>query len=169
MAVLVVVVGLWFGGPPVAEQVVKTGLAAGGLRSDDLAVDVQADPPLELALGRAGRVVVTGTDVDWNGHHADTLRVTLDDVDLLGRSAARTSGRLDGIALRGVEPRGSTATAIIAGQGPTVDVTITIDASTAEAIASAAFEGTTGTRPTSVTLEEPNVIRFKVGPVDAMG
>jgi hypothetical protein len=169
LVVILLVAGLWFGGPPIAEGLVRTGLGSAGLRSDDLEVAVQADPPLELALGRADRLVVTGTDVAWDDYHADSVHLALDDVDLLGRTAARTTGELTGVELPGVEPPGSKAKVEIAGRGPTPSVTITMPQATAEAVASAAFAQKTGIRPTSTTLAEPNIIRFKAGPIDASG
>jgi hypothetical protein len=169
LAIVLVVAGVWFGGPPVAAGLVRSALGSAGVHSDDLDVSVQAAPPLELALGRADRVVVTGTNVDWRDYHADTLNLVLDDVDLLARSAARTTGGLSGVELPGADPPGSTATVEIAGRGPSASVTITIDRSTAEAMAAAAFERETGVRPSSTTLSEPNVIRFKAVQVDGSG
>ena len=169
LVVVLLVAGVWFGGPPVAEGLVRTGLGSAGLRSDDLAVAVEADPPLELALGRADRVVVTGTDVAWDDYHADSVHLVLDDVDLLGRSAARTTGELTGVELPGVEPGGSKAKVEIAGRGPTASVAIMIPRATAEAMASAAFAQKTGIRPTSTTLTAPNIIRFTAGPISASG
>jgi hypothetical protein len=169
LAVIAAFVGVWLGGPPIAAAFIRTGLGAAGLHSPDLQVDVRSDPPLELALGHADRVLVDATDVAWNGHHADSLHLTLDDVDLLGRTAARTTGHIGGVELPGVDPPGSTATIDIAGRGPAADVTLTIDRATAEAIAAAAFEQKTGTRPSSTTLVAPNVIRFKAGPFDVSG
>jgi hypothetical protein len=169
LAIILVVAGVWFGGPPVAAGLVRTSLGSAGLRSEDLDVSVQADPPLELALGHADRVVVTGTNVEWDDYHAETLNLALDDVDVLNRSAARTTGALTGVELTGAEPPGSTATVEIAGRGRSASVTVTIDRSTAEAMAAAAFERETGIRPGSTTLSEPNVIRFKAGQVDGSG
>jgi hypothetical protein len=169
LAIILVVAGVWFGGPPIAAVLVRTSLGSAGLRSEDLDVSVQADPPLDLALGHADRLVVTGTNVAWDDYHAETLNLALDDVDLLDRSAARATGALTGIELPGVEPPGSTATAEIAGRGPSASVMITIDRSTAEAMAAAAFKRETGIRPSSTTLSEPNVIRFKAGQIDGSG
>jgi hypothetical protein len=169
LAVVMVFVGVWFGGPPIAERLVSIGLGTAGLRSDDLDVSIRADPPLELALGHADRVVVRGRNVAWHEYHADGVHLALDDVDLLGGSAARTTGELTGVELPGAEPRGSGATVEIAGRGPSASVTITIDRSTAEAMAAAAFERRTGIRPSSTTIREPNVIRFTTGQIDGSG
>jgi hypothetical protein len=168
LAVVLVVVGVWFAGPPVAAGVVQTVLTSAGLHADQLDIAVQADPPLELALGRADRITVDGKNVQWNGHPAASMHLALDTVDVFNRSAARTSGRLAGVELA-VEPRGSKATIDIAGQGPSVDVTVTIDRATAQAIAAGAFEQRTGIRPSSVTLRAPNLVQFKAGSVLAQG
>jgi len=169
LVIVLIVAGLWFGAPPIAAGLVRNALGSAGVRSDDLDVSIQANPPLELAIGHADRVVVTGTNVDWENYHADTLNLVLDGVDLLGRSAARTAGGLSGVELPGADPPGSTATVEIAGRGPSASVTITIDRSTAEAMAAAAFERETGIRPSSTTLSEPNMIRFKAGQIDGSG
>jgi hypothetical protein len=169
LAALFLVVGAWFGGQPIAEALVTTGLTGSGLHSDDLRVHVQADPPLELATGRADRVVVDGRDVTWNGLTADTLHLTLDDVDFVGRSAGQTNGRLTGVELPNVDPPGSKATVDIAGPGTSAVVTVTIDNATVERMGIEAFEQKLGVRPSSATLGEPNVIRFKTGPVTVSG
>ena len=160
---------MWFGGPPIAAALVSTGLASSGFHSDDLTVTVQAEPPLALALGRADRVVVSGTDVEWNGLTADTLDLTLRGVDLIGRSAEQANGVLTGVELPNVDPPGSKATVDIAGPGKSAVVTITIDGATVEAMAIEAFDQKLGVRPTSAKLSEPNVIRFQAGPVTAAG
>jgi hypothetical protein len=169
LAAIFVVVGAWFGGPPIAATLVTTGLSSAGLHSADLNVDVRSDPPLAVALGRADRVVVSGSDVEWNGLTADTLDLTLNDVDFLGRSAKQVNGVLTGVQLPNVDPPGSKATVDIAGPGDSAVVTITIDSATVEAMATEAFIRKIGVRPTSATLSEPNVIRFQAGPVQASG
>ena len=168
LAVVLVVVGIWFAGPPIAAGVVQTALTSAGLRADHLDVVVQADPPLELALGRADRITVDGTNVQWDRHPAASMHLALSDVNLVDRSAARTTGKLVGVDL-GVEPNGSEATIEIAGEGPSADVTITIDPATAEAIAAAAFAQQTGIRPSSVSFRSPNVIQFSAGSLNASG
>jgi len=169
LAVVLATVGVWFAGPPIAAGLVQTTLASAGLQAGHIDVEVQADPPLELALGRADRITIDATDVQWSGHRAASLHLALNDVNLFDRSAARTTGRMTGVELSGVEPAGSTATIDIAGRGPSAGVTITIDRATAEAIATAAFEHETGIRPSSVTVRAPNVIEFKAGPISASG
>ena len=169
IAAIFVVVGAWFGGPPIAEALVTTGLTSSGMHSDDLKVDVKSEPPLRLAIGRADEIDVDGTDVEWNGMTADALHLVLEDVDFLGRTAAHVNGRLTGVELPNVDPPGSKATVDIEGPGDAAVVTITIDGATVERMAAEAFQQKLGVRPTSTTLSEPNVIRFTAGPVTAAG
>jgi hypothetical protein len=169
IAAIFVGVGAWFGGPPIAEALVRTGLTSAGMHSDDLKVDVKSAPPLRLAVGRADEIDVDGTGVEWNGLTADTLHLVLEDVDFLGRSAAHVEGRLTGVELPNVDPPGSKATVDIKGPGDAAVVTITIDEATVERMAAEAFQQKLGVRPKSTTLSEPNVIRFTAGPVTAAG
>jgi hypothetical protein len=167
LAAIFLVAGAWFAGPPVAGALVTTGLAAAGLQSDDMTVDVEADPPLRLALGQADRVSVDATDVEWDGLHADTLELVLRGVDFLARSAANVNGRLTGVELPDVDPAGSTAAIDIGGAGDDATATITIDGPTFEAMAIEAFDEKLGIRPSSVALSEPNVLRVTAGPINA--
>jgi LmeA-like phospholipid-binding len=167
LAALFVVAGAWFGGPPIAEAVVGAGLATAGLSADHLDVDVEASPPLELALGRADRVLVDATDADWHGIKAERIDLALSDVDFVDRSAGHVSGRMTGVELPRVEPAGSLATIDIDGPGDDATATITIDGPTFDAIAVEAFDEKLGIRPSSVTLAEPNVLRVLAGPISA--
>jgi LmeA-like phospholipid-binding len=167
LAAIFVVAGAWFAGPPIAGAVVTTALTSAGVHAEHLDVAVESDPPLELALGQADRVVVHGTGVEWHGIQAQTLDLTLEDVDLPARTAASVEGRMTGVELPNVSPPSSTATIDIAGPGDAATATITIDGPTFEAIASEAFNEKLGIRPASVTLAEPNVLRVVAGPITA--
>ena len=164
------VVGVaWFAGPPIASALVGTTLTAAGLDATDLDVSVEADPPVRVALGQADRVTIEGTDVDWNGLEARSLDLTLDDVSLIGPSAATVKGRLIGVELPGIDPPGSLATVTFEGPFDSATTTVTIDGETVEAMALAAFENALGVRPAGATLSEPNVIRIQAGPVAVSG
>jgi hypothetical protein len=167
LAAIFVVAGAWFGGPPIAGALVTTVLTGAGVHAEHLDVAVDSDPPLELALGRADSVVVHGTGVEWKGIQAQTLDLTLEDVDFPARTAAHVEGQMTGVELPNVSPPGSTATIDIAGPGDAATATITIDGPTFEAIASEAFNEKIGIRPTSVTLGEPNVLNIVAGPITA--
>jgi hypothetical protein len=169
LAALFVGVAAWFGGPTIAGALVSSGLAASGLDARRTDVRVEADPPITVATGRADRVVVEADDVDWNGLEARSLDLTLEDVDLLGRRAATLEGRMIGVELPNVEPAGSLATVQIEGPADGAATTVTIDGETFEAMAIAAFEARLGVEPDSATLEEPDVIRVRAGPVELAG
>ena len=164
------VVGLaWFAGPPIASALVGTTLTAAGLDATDLDVRVEADPPILVAIGQADRVTIEGTDVDWDGLEARSIDLTLDDVSLIGPSAAAVNGHLVGVELPGIDPPGSLATVAFEGPFDAATTTVTIDGETVEAMALAAFENTLGVRPAGATLSEPNVIRIQAGPVEVAG
>jgi hypothetical protein len=169
LAALFIGVAAWFGGPTIAGALVTSGLAASGLDARRTDVRVEADPPIAVATGRADRVVVVADDVDWNGLEARSLDLTLEDVDLLGRRAATVEGRMIGVELPNVEPAGSLATVRIEGPADGATTTVTIDGGTFEAMAMAAFEERLGVEPDSATLEEPDVIRVRAGPVELAG
>ena len=159
----------WFGGPPIASAVVSAGLTASGLEARRMDVEVEADPPIAVAIGRADRITIRADDVEWNGLRARALDLTLDDVDLVGRTAGAADGRMTGVQLPNVDPPGSLATVEIAGPADDATVRVTIDAETVEAMALAAFEAKLGVRPDTATLEEPNTIRVRSGAIQLAG
>src|SRR5258705_598275 len=77
LAIAFLAVGVWFGGPPLASAVVRSTLTSTGFASDTLDVEVNADPPLTLAVGRAKAVDITATGVRWNGLRLATLELSL--------------------------------------------------------------------------------------------
>jgi hypothetical protein len=169
LAALFVLVGVWFGGPPLASAVVTSGLHASGLQADYLDVDVHSDPPLELAAGHADEVGIRGTHLEWNGLRAGSIDLTLNDVDLVSRTAGAAEGRLELVDLPNVDPPGSTGTVVIDGPADSAATTITIDGETIEAMALAAFETKLGVRPDRATLTEPNLVHVQAGAVELSG
>ncbi len=162
-------VGLvWFGAPPIAETIVKASLTGSGFKADDLEVVIRADPPLTLALGRADEVGIEGQNVSWNDLQAESLSLTLGDVDLLARTAVSATGFLDQVEL--LAEGGESTFGSVAFDGPAgaADATILVDAGTVERLASAAFERAFGSRPERVSLVGPNIVRVQtsVGSVD---
>ena len=83
---------VWFGGVPLAETVVEASLTASAFEADELDVTVGADPPLQLALGRADRVEIEATGVRWEDLRAGSMSMRLDGVDLLARTATTADG-----------------------------------------------------------------------------
>lgn len=158
------VLGLvWFGGPPLAATVVQASLTGSGFQADELAVTVRAEPPLVLALGRADRVDIEATGVRWNDLRAGSMRMRLDGVDLVERSATTADARFDDVelAVAGSEP--ALVGITMAGPAHEASTRIDIDAATVSRIAIAAFEEEFGSRPDSVELVAPDQIRARFG------
>jgi hypothetical protein len=154
---------LWFTGPPLASGVVTIGLQGSGLVADRLDVGVSADPPFELAVGHADRVTIQATNARWHGVRLATLDVTLDGVDLLGRTAARAGGRLGGVQL-GTDSGGVILADVeLRGAANAAVTTVHVAAANVEALALDAFEARLGVRPSSALLVVPNTIRLTLG------
>ena len=151
----------WFGAPPLAEAVVTAGLTGAGLRSDDLEVSVEADPPLALALGRADRVAISGTDVRWNGVRAGSLNLALDDVDFLARTAGTASGSLDGVAFEDADGNEAVGSVTFDGPADAAATAIRIPAAPIEGMVARAVEREFGSAPEDVQLVGPNIVRIR--------
>jgi hypothetical protein len=151
---------VWFGGPPIAGSVITASLASSGFTAERLDVEVDADPPLTLAVGRADRVRITAADVRWNGLVAQSMALDLGQVDLVGRTATTVDGTFGGVAVAG--PGGVPVAAVIDIHGPAsgAETSITVDGSAAATAARAAVEADFGIHPTSVELRAPNIIRI---------
>lgn len=96
----VLVVGIllaWLAPIPVAEALL--GTAASTTLGGTTTATVEADPPFALLGGRAARVRLSGRTVGLpDGRiRAATIDVTLVEVDLLARRAARVEGSLAGV------------------------------------------------------------------------
>lgn len=154
---------VWFGGQPFAAGLVTLAVQGSGLSAHQLAVEVTADPPLELAVGRADRVAIHASDARWRGVRVASLELTLDTVDLLARTAANAEGRLAGVELD--TPGGQTVVADVemGGAATRAATTIRIPAANVESVATDAFEATFGLRPTSASLVAPDTIRVVLG------
>lgn len=150
---------VWFGGPPLASGLVTLALQGSGFSADQLDVRVTADPPLELALGRADRVVIRASGARWRGVRLASLGVTLGTVDLLARTAASADGRLSGVELDTSGGQAVVADVAFEGSADAAATTIRIAAATVESAAIDAFETTFGVRPSSAGLVAPDTVR----------
>jgi hypothetical protein len=154
---------VWFGGPPVASGLVTLGLQGSGLTADRLDVQVRADPPLELAVGRADRVTIRATDARWRGVTFASIDVTLAGMDLLGRTAASAEGQLEGVELETSSGQPVVADVEFDGTATAAPTAIRVDAASVEAATIDAFEGHFGVRPSSAALMAPDRIRVVLG------
>jgi hypothetical protein len=154
---------VWFAGPPLASGVVSLALQGSGLAADRLDVRVTADPPFELAVGRADRVAVHATGARWRGVRLASLDLTLDAVDLLGRTATTADGRLQGVELDTAGGQTVLADVELEGSAAAAATTIRIGAANVEAVTIDAFEAHFGARPSSARLVTPNTVRVDLG------
>ena len=100
LAALVVSVVAWFGSPVLASTVISAALENAGYHAGSSTVTATSSPPPKLLLGRADRVEIAGTDVDFRTFHAASLSLVLTDVDVLARTADRIRGRIVGAELK---------------------------------------------------------------------
>jgi DUF2993 family protein len=154
---------VWFGGPPVASALVTTALQGSGLAADKLDVDVTADPPLTLATGRADRVAIHGTGVNWRGVQMASLELTLTGVDLVARTAASAEGRLGGVQLEVDSVPHLLGDVAFRGKAGAARTTIHLDADSVGPVAVAAFATEFGIEPSAASLVAPNIIRVTLG------
>jgi hypothetical protein len=169
LAVVFLAVAIWFGGPPLASAVVESTLTGTGFASDTLDVEVTADPPLTLAVGRADRIAISATGVRWNEMRLATLSLSLGSVDLVGRTAATADGRLGGVQFAGTGGEPVLADVELSGPADAAKTTISIDSAAVSAMALSAFEADFGIRPTSASLVAPDVVRLKLGGMTVSG
>jgi hypothetical protein len=63
----------WFGSPVLASVVIDSALRGAGYEAATSTVTATADPPPKLLTGRADRVRIQGSDVDFRTFHAASL------------------------------------------------------------------------------------------------
>ena len=160
LAAVVLSVMAWFGSPVVASAVITSELGNAGYVAASTTVTVTSDPPPKLLLGRADRVEITGTDVDFRTFHAATLSLVLTDVDVVGRTAARISGKITDAELRTADGTATTADVDIDGPADAAEATIIVDAATVDRVVKATFQQKFGVVVTSTELVAPNILRI---------
>jgi hypothetical protein len=151
----------WFGSPILASTVIRAALENGGYRAASSTVTATSDPPPKLLLGRADRVEIAGSDVDFRTFHAASLDLVLTDVDIVGRTAGRISGRIGDAELRTADGVPTTADVDIDGDASAAAATIVVDGATVERVVSAAFRRQFGVAVTSAELVAPNLLRVR--------
>ena len=167
LAVLAVIAiaATWFALPPVAGTLAQGALVAAGFNADEMTVTVSADPPPRLLTLRADEVRIQASNARYRGLEAGTVDVTLGDVRLADRTFGSIVGTLDLVTLDGGP--GAADLEIphvgLGGTGDEVRASLTVPASTVEALASAAVVKAIGIAPSSVVLAAPDRIRIRVG------
>ena len=94
----------WFGSPALASAVIEAVLDNAGYHAATTTITATSDPPPKLLLGRADRVEIDGTDVDFRTFHANRLQLTLTDVNFVARTAGKINGQISGAELTTTDP-----------------------------------------------------------------
>jgi hypothetical protein len=160
LAAVVLSAGAWFGSPVLASTVIAAALESSGYKAASSTVTATSNPPPKLLLGRADRVEIAGTDVDFRTFHAATLSLVLTDVDVVGRTAAHISGRITGAELRTADGTATTADVDIDGAADAAAATIVVDAATVDRVVKAAFRQRFSVTVTSTELVAPDTLRI---------
>lgn len=160
---VVLAVGAWLLAPTIAAAIVSGSLRASGFSADRQTLNVTADPPLRLLVGRADRLTLDAQGVTWHALTAARLGLELDDVDLLRRSAAAVHGRFDGVAVE--DGAGGVASAAVAtvtfdGAPSAATTTIELDRGSVQALVSAAAARSFSVDVTDVQLVSPDRLRL---------
>jgi hypothetical protein len=159
LAALVVSVVAWFGSPVLASTVISAALENAGYHAGSSTVTATSSPPPKLLLGRADRVEIAGTDVDFRTFHAASLSLVLTDVDVLARTADRIRGRIVGAELKTADGEPTTADVDIDGPADAAAATIVVDGPTVDRVVRAAFLDAFGVAVTATELVAPNTLR----------
>ncbi len=169
-AVLLVFVLAWFVPPLIAGPVVATSLTAAGFDGEDTEVVVRTDPPPELVLLHADNLRITSRNVRRDDVRIQRLDLQLTDVGLLDRTFASIEGTLDGLSTLGAGGEAIVVQRIsIDGESPNPAATVEISPAQVQSLAADAIAGLMGTRPTTLSLLEPDGLQFVVGPATTVG
>jgi hypothetical protein len=160
LAAAILSVAAWFGSPILASSVISGALDNAGYHAASSTVTATSDPPLKLLLGRADRVEIAGTDVDFRTFHAASLDLVVTDVDVLGRTAGRMSGRIDGAEMITSAGETTTADVTIDGVASGADASIVVDAATIVRVVKGTFQQKFGVAVSSVKLIAPDTLRI---------
>jgi hypothetical protein len=153
-------VGAWFGSPILASTVISGALENAGYHAASSTVTATSDPPVKLLLGRADRVEIAGTDVAFRTFHAASLDLVVTDVDIIGRTAGRMSGRIDGAEMTTSAGETTTADVTIDGVASAADASIVVDAATVVRVVKGTFKDKFGVAVSSVKLIAPDTLRI---------
>lgn len=161
VALLVVLLLLWFALPLAVSALAAGALNAAGFNGTDTRVEVSANPPPLLLTGR-GNVHIVSSDVSLSDLHAAAVDVTLTDVDLLSREIGGVEGTLEGVQV--AAPNGDTVSIDdVSLAGPAGRTVASCDVSLAEARELAESQLASQGVKATVLLAAPNVVTLNVG------
>jgi hypothetical protein len=160
LAAAILSAAAWFGSPILASSVISGALDNAGYHAASSTVTATSDPPIKLLLGRADRVEIAGMDVAFRTFHAASLDLVVTDVDVLGRTAGRMSGRIDGAEMITSAGETTTADVTIDGVASGADASIVVDAATIVRVVKGTFQQKFGVAVSSVKLIAPDTLRI---------
>ena len=169
LGTLVLGAAAWFGAPILASSVISTALQNGGYHASSSTVTATSNPPLKLLLGRADRVEIAGTGVDFRTFHAASLDLVLTNVDVVARTAGHITGRITGAALKTADGEPTTADVDIDGAADAAAATIVVDAATVDRVVKATLQRTFGVAVTRTELIAPATLRITAAGVSIEG
>jgi hypothetical protein len=151
----------WFAGPPLTSTVISSVLEGSGYRAESSTITTTADPPLRLLLGHADRVTIDGRNVTWRTFKAGRLELTLDDVDLFGRTAGSIHGTISGAQLQTTDgTTAPTADVTVDGSGTNADATISVLGATVDGLVRSGVAKQYGAAVTATSLLAPDTLRI---------
>jgi hypothetical protein len=164
VAVGLVLVAAWFGGPTLAGALVERSLDGAGFVAADRSVIVSADPALEILAGHADRVTIRASKATMRDLTVARVVLTLSDVDLVAGRFSRIDGQLDDVLIRSADGSSVRASSLtLRGRANAATTTARIDKGVVEALLGEAIRRQTGLSVSGLTLSEPDRIRFTAG------
>jgi hypothetical protein len=164
LAGAVCVLGVYVLLPAAADGMMTMAVGAAGLQAPDTVVRVRSDPPWDLVGLHADTVQVRATGATFRGYRVDSVAFDLGNVSLLDRTAKSVAGRLDGLVLPDIGPKGlRLATVTLSGSGGAITATSLVASAAAQVLIADAVQATLGRRPTAVELATPDRVTVHLG------
>ena len=160
LGVAVLAAAAWFGAPILASTLISTALENAGYHAASTTITPTSNPPPKLLLGRADRVEIVGTDVDFRTFHAASLDVVLTGVDVIARTADRISGRITGAELTTPAGDVTSADVDIDGDADAANAGIVVDAATVDRVVRLTFQQKFGVTVSATKLIAPDTLRI---------
>jgi hypothetical protein len=151
----------WFGAPPLASTVIASILEGSGYHATSSTVTVSANPPPRLLIGHADRVTIDGRGVTWRTFRASRVQLTLDDVNLFGRTAGTINGTITGAELQATGATdAATADVTLDGSGSNAKATIRVPGATVEGLVRSGVAKQYGVAVTATSLIAPDTLQI---------
>lgn len=150
----------WFGSPILASTVISTALMSSGVQAASMTVTATSDPPPKLLLGKADRVRIVASDVDYRTFHAASLDLVLSEVDVVARTAVSISGRIGGAELQTGDATSTPTDITVDGPADAADASIVVDGATVDQVVRAAFQRKFGVEISKTQLVAPDILRI---------